>query len=377
MWLWKRFPPFRLIRVPARFNIYASLFAAVLAAAGLEHLLARLPRPSLRAAAFAGFCALAVADLAMVPFTLITLPAMPASYARIFTNHPEASVLEIPLMGSNIAQPLPAICGYWQSRHRGRTSGGYSAFPNARFDTLMVHDSPFDAYAMARDDYLLDPENATFGLVADVRFLDYVWLLMSVNHFDTIVLHASEPFFTEDLHLDRLKPLLRHAQVFADSSTTVYDRSLMDPPHRPTLARGEGWRSSGWPGPIHHVAERDAVLPVYNPDGERPVVLTVEASAFLKPRRVRLVEGDREFASWRIVPGESRVYSSRPFHLPSGLHRLTLASDGVEKPTHSHEAASEGDMRPFSLHVTQISLRIEPGLQAVAQDAAEETKHRQ
>jgi hypothetical protein len=358
VWFWKWFPPFRLIRVPARFNIYACLFASILAAGGLKHLLSRCTSRAARSGVFATFCALAVADLAMIPFSQVAMPPMSGAYRWIFTRNPEATLLEVPLMASSTGFALPSVCGYWQSIHRGRTSGGYSAFPNMRYDSLVVHDSPLDVFQMERSDYLENPERTRFGLLDDARFLDYVWLDLTVNDFDFLVLHNPEPFFSgKDLHLDRLKPLLRHAHVFSDAEATVYDRAKLEPPSRPTLVRMDGWRSAGWPGELRFVAERDAHLAVYNPNSGQPLILVVDASAFLRPRSVRLIEGDREFARWRIEPGETQPYASPPFRLPSGLHRLTLASDGDERPSKSRDASSEGDLRPYSLRVTHLSLR--------------------
>jgi hypothetical protein len=372
LWLWKLFPPFRLLRVSSRFNIYAGLFAAVLAAAGLKHLLSRLPGRCARGGVFAGICTLAVADLAMIPFHPEQIPPMPAAYARIFTRHPEAALLEFPLVASASSHPLMSVCIYWQAQHRGRTSAGYTGFPNSRFDTLILHDSPFAAATMERAGYLQDPERAHFGLVANTRFLDYAWLYLAANHFDYLVLHHARAFFPGmDLHLERLEPLLRHARVFEDAATTVYDRARLEPPAQPTLVRLDGWRSTGWPDRLQFVADRHAHLALYSPDGERPMTLVVHASAFRRPRWVRLVEGDREFACWRIDPGESRSYASPPFRLPFGVHQLTLASDGDEKPSRSREAAAEGDPRPYSLRVQHLSISAVPDSQEPAQMIAE------
>jgi hypothetical protein len=281
-------------------------------------------------------------------------------------------------MGSNSAAPLTSVCGYWQSQHLGRTSGGYTGIANARFDARIVYDSPLDAFAMERPDYLRDPERISLGLLSDARFLDYVWLSMTVNQFDFLVLHPPEQFFAgKDLHVDRLKALLRHAQVFADAAATVYDRARLEPPAEPILVRTDGWRGDGWPGPVRFVAERNARMAIYTPASERPLMLVVEAATLFRPRWVRLVEVDRELARWKIVPGETKLYASPAFRLSAGLHQLTLVSDGDERPYGREPAVPEGDRRPYSLHVAHLSVRTAPDVQKPADMVARSDRARE
>ena len=49
-WLYGVFPPFHLIRVPARFNLFAAVCAAVPASAALGDLLGRIERSEARVA---------------------------------------------------------------------------------------------------------------------------------------------------------------------------------------------------------------------------------------------------------------------------------------------------------------------------------------
>ncbi len=49
-WIYGVFPPFHLIRVPARFNLFAAVCAAVPASAALADLLGRIGRSSSRVA---------------------------------------------------------------------------------------------------------------------------------------------------------------------------------------------------------------------------------------------------------------------------------------------------------------------------------------
>ncbi|HEV3167359.1 MAG TPA: hypothetical protein VGZ22_25340 [Isosphaeraceae bacterium] len=368
-WLWKVFPPFRLLRVPARFNLFASLCAAMIAAAGLKHLLGRLPRRSVQVALYAALCAVAVGDLSMVPFKTEPLPALPGCYAWIKEHSARAAILELPLLASSSDNPLNSLCGYWQSIHGLRTTAGYSAHSNALYDTQVVHNSPFDAYAILKPNYLLDPGNASFGVASHVQFQDYVWLYLTVNHLDYVVVHHETQFSPEQWqHLDRLEALLQATKVYEDKTTSVYDRTKLKPPSQPTVLHAAGWRSAGWPEHLAYTLGKVGSVVVYNPDPERPLQFALEVAAFRKPRTVRLCAGEQELARWQVAPDDPRTYVSPPFRLPNGIQELTIVSDGEESPSRRREAAAEGDMRPFSLRVASISLRNDS---ARANDARE------
>ena len=80
-WLRKGVFVFQALRVPARFNLCVSLFAAVPAAAGLRRLLAQFSSPWLKKSLVSGLCLVAIADLGMVPFQTSEIPRLPACYA--------------------------------------------------------------------------------------------------------------------------------------------------------------------------------------------------------------------------------------------------------------------------------------------------------
>jgi len=355
-WLWSVFPPFRLIRVPARFNLLASVVAAVLAAAGLRDLLGRLSAGRARAA-WCAAVALVFADMSVSPFMTFRPPGMPACYARLDRVAPRAAVLDAPLVGSGSAHPLSAFCAYWQSLRGGRTTAGYSGLPNLTFDHLMVHDSPFGARELADPAYLTDPRRQTFGVVADVPFLDYAWLYLTAHRVDHVVLHHWPGSVHQHMvRLDRLNAAMAVAKVAGDDATTVFDRARLPRPSGPVVLCGAGWRSRpGWPGPLTRVALPDARVAAYSPGPGRALTFRLRAAAFREPRDVRLLSGGVELARWRVEPGEPRTYPSPPLRLAEGVHDLTLASDGAARPRAHREAFDDG-LSPYSLRVTGISL---------------------
>ena len=241
LWLWKHVFAFCAILAPFLFNLLATIFAAVLAAAGLRHLLARVSSRGIRTAVYGLLIVLTVADLAVVPYATATLPGdVLVCYEMLKERDPEMSLLELPLYVSGNAHNLNAICGYWQSFHRGRTTGGYSSLDNVPFDNQLVHNSPFSTFAMMDEGYLSAPDAASFGIVKDIAFGDYAWLYLTVHHLNYIVLHQWPGAVPEDpAGVERLKALLAGAKIFEDRMTAVYDRRLLKSPARPVLTRTE------------------------------------------------------------------------------------------------------------------------------------------
>lgn len=355
-WLKKHFVGFRMIRVPARFNLFASVIAAVVAAAGLRHLLARVPGRPARLAAFGAISALALADLSTVPYMTMDLPATPACYAAIRKADPDATFLDVPHFNSGMFQ-LPSLCAYWQSIHGGRTSAGYTAFLNVRYDNLLSYSSPFDPFKLAHPYYLAAPEAQTIELARGVDFRSYAWLYLKVHGLRYVVVHHRPGDFPEfPVPLDRLKWLLRDARVFEDEATAVFDRDRLPAPSAPVFVYAEGWGNRVAIGgrPACRLGKSGRVV-VYSPDPDRPLAFGLEASANRRDRAVTLREGGRVLARWDVTPGGGELRISPPFTLAAGLHELTIESDGEDRPI-SGDSQFEGDTSPFSLSVTGLGL---------------------
>ncbi len=356
-WLKKSFVGFRMIRVPARFNLFAGVAAAVVAAAGLRDLLARLQVGPARVAAFGGITALALLDLSTVPYRTIDVPPMPACYGAIRKLDPDATFLDAPQFNSGAFQ-LPSLCSYWQSLHGGKTSAGYTAFLNVKYDNLLYFNSPFDAFKLASPFYPIAPESETIELAQGVDFRSYVWLYLKVHGLRYVVVHQRPGSFPEFVvHLDRLKSLLADAKVFEDADTAVYDREKMAPPSKPVFLYADGWgdrvvrqdRRACMVGPTARVV-------VYNPTPDQPLAITLQAAANKKDRAVTLRSGGRVLALWEARAAGSLPLTSPPFTLPAGLQELTIATEGADKPSRREPGIIAADHTPFSLWVGGIGL---------------------
>lgn len=354
-WLKRWVFAFSPIRVPARYNLFAAVAAALLAAAGLRHLLHRLPNRFARVAVYCVLVVLAVADLGSVPYHGMSIPPMPAAYRWIKEHDRNATLLELPQHGSGGAY-LYSVTSYWQSQHRITTNGSYSGQANLRLDNLMSWQSPFQAEYMSNPDFLRTSYPATFGVTTNCNFEDYAWLFLNTHKFRYLVLHqwaGSSP--DHPVHLDRLKEHLAPLKVFEDADTIVYDGDKLPPPTHPTMLCTQGWRL-GWHGKKLRVSERIARIRVYNPDARAPLRLGIEAKAFREARTVRLKAGDRELGRLSINPVGFQIVQTAPFHLPAGLQELTLETDGPEIRPEPDEYPVAWDKTTFSLYVGGICL---------------------
>jgi hypothetical protein len=365
-WLKRWFVGFQMIRVPARFNLLVAVAAAVLAGAGLRHLLARLPNRPARSLAFAALAAIAVADLSMVPFAACPVPPMPSSYAWLLGRDPGATILEVPQFGSGGTE-LSAKCAYWQSIHRGKTTGGYSGSANVRFDYLMIGPAPFEANRLTSPDFLADPGRETFGVTPEVDALGYTWLYMTVHDLRYIVLHKEAVPEAPSVRLDRVRELLGPALIYEDGATGVYDRARLRPPSRPVLLCTEGWRPA-WGAGVARILPKLARVVIYNPDPDRELTLTFVGSAFRRERAVLVRRQGDVVARWSVRPDVSQVCTSPPFHLPEGIQELTIESDRESPPHRRSEEAIPGDRRPYSLKVAGLALQAVPQVASQARD---------
>ncbi|MEO6809678.1 MAG: hypothetical protein ABI353_11255, partial [Isosphaeraceae bacterium] len=331
LWLKQYLPTFRLIRVPSRFNLFAAVFAAVIASAGLRHLLDRLPGRSWKTFACVCLTAVALADLATVQ-TAEVVPPLPKGYEVVRQRDPSATIVEAP-QSLSAGGDLSALCAYWQTTHRLNTTAGYSGQSNVVYDNLVGWSSPFMVLGMTNPAYLAHPESVQIDVVHNAGFNDYVWLYLATLQLDYVVLHQHHAALIDRAQLVRLDPLkqqLACAKIFEDNMTVVYDRCLLPKPTKPVLMVQDGWRSC-WPGPSPRVVGRSGTLSAYNPDPARPLRFAIQAKALRRPRIVRLLTGNLEIARWTFPADQMRLVLSDPFLLPAGLQTLTLETDGEER----------------------------------------------
>jgi hypothetical protein len=360
-WIYGIFPPFHLIRVPARFNLFAAVCAAVPASVALADLMGRIARPTLRVIYATGCAGLMLADLSMVPFETSIIPPMPATYRDLSYRNPDASLVDAPMFGSNEGQVFSSLWGYWQSIHHARTTAGYPGLPNVPFESEIVRPSPFWAARLLDPTYLADRHPERFGPVEGVDPRDYAWLFLTAHQFHHIILHQGT--WTDPKYAcgsARLKDMLAEAKVFEDADVAVFGRELLHIPKSLTWLCGEGFRprlarDDSWSFGVL----RQARIAVYNPTPERSMVLAlVDASAFKSHRVVRLIEGDREIAHWKVEPNAPRTIETPPFKLGDGVCELSLISDGDDRPARYVDRLDDA-RTPYSLRINSLRVRLE------------------
>lgn len=353
-WLKRYFIGFRMIRVPARFCLFAAVGAALLAAAGLHHLLGRARSTAARRAILGAVAAVAVLDLGVVPYQTVTVPPVPPCYDFIRAQDPKAVIADVPHYNDG-AFNLPSVAAYWQSIHGLTTTAGYTAFVNARQNNVMAYASPFNAFRLADPDYLADPGDEHFELVQHQDFRSYAWLYLTAHKIRFVVVHHAPEAFPElKVRTDRVEAALREALVYDDGQAAVFDREKLRPPTRPVILHEQGFG--------HRVARREegtilvgpaARLWAYAPDADQRLTFTLDAAGHKAPRRVTLRADGRDVARWTVPATDIELIASPSFKLPAGLHELTLLADGAAPPSRT-DAHIPGDKTPFSLWVTGI-----------------------
>ena len=363
-WIYDLFPPFHLIRVPARFNLFAAAVAVVPVAATLRGLLSKVRSRWGYGLVLASLTGLTLADLAMVPFGSAPIPEPPAVYAQIRQANPHAVILDAPLFDSSQGQTFSSLWGYWQQVHGLRTSAGYPGLTNAQFDAEIVRPSCFSARQALRlkPDQLPIATAADFDLDGTQDIKGRVWLELTAHGFDHVVEHANH---TPDLGTYSYWSWTVHNFILGgDLNLPAYkvdllDRAMLPLPNHLVWMSDRGWREvpGGGENATQFAALAEARVEVYQPT-DRPVVLTLAGvDAFARTRVVRLVEGDRELALWRIEPGTRRDIQSGPIPLTVGRHTWTLISDGADRPTRSADRIDLAGT-PYSFRLAGVRLRV-------------------
>ena len=357
-WIYGAFPPFHLIRVPARFNLFAAVCAVVPISAALNDLLGRLRQPLTRGLVTIACAGVMLADLAMVPFATSPIPPMPRVYDDLTYRKPDETILDAPMFDATQGQIFSSLWAYWQSIHRARTSAGYPGLPNVPYDSEIVRASPFWAGRLL--------ESATqrlenFGPVEGVAPRDYAWLFLTVHRFDHLVIHQGT--FTDHRYqagTELWKQLLDEAKVFEDADVAVFDRQRLRPPDHLTWLGVAGFRPT-----LAQSAEqpfgmlREARIAIANPMPERKLVLElVGASAFRRSRVVRLLDGDRVIERWTVEPGAVRTLKTPEFLVKPGIHELKLIADGEDRPTRYVDRLDEA-RTPYALRLKAVRVRTE------------------
>jgi hypothetical protein len=360
--LWHACFAFRMTRVPARFNLLAVIVAAVIASAGLAHMLRRLRTEEGRNLLVVLLVLLIVGDMSMnnCAFANSPIPPMPESYQFLSRLDPGATIVEVPQFHSGGAL-MNAQAAYWQDTHRLRTTAGYSGQSNKIVDELSVEPSPFEAFRMHEPNYVAKRFPYATDLVRNTDFLNYTWLYLTAHDLRYVMHHyLDDPTREIQVFGQNVRKWFEPATIHDDGVVAVYDRDRMARPTQPTILPTTGWGQRHNVGVQRSCAVRKhAVLLAYNPDPATPVQFAMEARAVRHTRQVRLRDGKQVLAVWTIGPGAPQVLLSPPFRL-DGLQELVLEADGEEKPRMDPSGKIEVDPQPHAYRVIQILLRPSP-----------------
>ncbi len=372
-WLWRIFPPMRDLRVPARFNLFAVVFASVIAASGLSRLRRSIENPRLRQFALFGLFAVTILDLSPPAYPGATPPPMPDLYRRIVAQDPKATFHEAPFFGTR-GLFLPSATAYWQLEHRGRTSGGYSGMINAVLEEKVGFPSPFFARNLSLVGYLSDPKNQFFDVVrADAQ--DYVWAFLHYNGFRYAVIYTDRAYFS-DLRGETvpLLPLLAPAEIDRDEAAIAYAADRLPAPQAAVLVPAAGLRNrQPWRGRWAARMGREATFALYNPTPEKPIVFRLGATSFLASHSAKVVllpgearglggnvpvprlSGGQELIRLRANPVFYRWFTSEPFLAPKGWSEIRIeAAD--ESPQDPRSSQWGTDRLPISLQIAAIEV---------------------
>jgi hypothetical protein len=372
-WLWRIFPPMRDLRVPARFNLFAAVFASLFAASGLARLLQKFERPRLRQITVASLFGLTIFDLAPRVYPGVVPPPMPDLYRRIVARDPQATFHEAPFFGTR-GLFLPSATAYWQLAHGGRTSGGYSGMINAALEEKVGFPSPFFARNLSFSTYLADPEHQFFDVVrADAR--DYTWAFLHYNGFRYAVVFTDRAYFS-DLRgtIDPLLPLLAPAEIDRDPAAIAYAADRLPPPKRAVLVPVDGLRNrQPWRGRWSARMGRHATFALYNPTPQVPIVFRLGATSFITSHSARATllrsaarrvgeapvaasrAGGEVLIQLRANPVFYRWFTSEPFFAPAGWSEIRI--DAADETPQDPERAQWGtDRLPISLLITAVEI---------------------
>ncbi len=339
-WLRDVFPPMRFLRVPARFNLFSAVIAALIAAAGVKHLLSKLPNAWAKQGLLAALIALVLADQSLFPMMTSAIPTLPTIYQDILDREPDATFLEVPQyhpFSSFESCALNSVCGYWQSTHGGRTTAGYTANNNLPYDDLLGRASPFNDGLLRWPEYLVDADRISLDLASDVAFADYSWLYLKTHGLDYVVVHHWMLGSAYQPQVARLCELLAEGEIYRDDRVSVFDRRLLKAPGRPIALVTEGWKwRQDRQGRPSLALRGPGQLAFYNPDPDLELTIALEAEAFGRPVALQVLAvhdddanadadaDDRVLARWEVPLGPIGTYVSPPLRLPAGYQELKV-----------------------------------------------------
>jgi hypothetical protein len=140
-WLYEWLPPFRGLRVPARFSILTGLTLAVLSGYGAARLFRRFPR---RRMLLAAIMLGAVIVEAIPDISLVTVPRQPPGVYSSLAGRPPAVLAEFPMAGNDSESWVyDTRYMYFSLWHWNRLVNGNSGFFPPSYDELILREQDF------------------------------------------------------------------------------------------------------------------------------------------------------------------------------------------------------------------------------------------
>lgn len=346
-------PLLNTLRTPARLGLVVLLCAALLAAMGLTHLLARIPARRRAAAPVVAalLCALVLAESVVVPF-----PVTPMRYSPLYEDAKALgteAVVDLPLHQPGYAGQLGRV-NYLaaQTVHEMPMVNGYNARQTSR-DTQTIHAQQVLSLLTRVELDLLPPERGDVFPSQDARAV--AGDLLAARGMRALLLHRSDPpteaEAREIAFLDTLQGV-RLVKEGPDGALYEAVPSAAPPPLLFDLA-------AGWHG-VELFEERPgrwtfgtAQVLVHAADATEGN-LTFRVTPFLRggmDARTLQVVVEGEIVHEQAVPaGWHEVVV--PVHLAQGTNHVTLHS--VEAPTTPRQARVSWDARPLAFAVQDV-----------------------
>jgi hypothetical protein len=360
---------FRPLRVPGRFDLFAAVVGAVIAAAGFRALMERVGGRVWRWGAGLVLAGVAMADLIVFPYGAAEVPGMPECYRAIQARWPGARLMEAPYpSGPDLG--FASVTAYWQSIHRMPTNQGQLAVAYPELANRMNPGSPVSRAQLEDPSYLANKGGALGGydLTSGVGFADQVWAYLTHHGFDLLVVHKAPLGRALDPGvLERVRTRLVGSLVYEDGVAMVFERARMERPKEPVILCAEGWNERVRLREVSaRLVGRRCRVVVYNPAADRPVRLAMEAGGYRRERVVRVVEegSGRELARWVVQRGATGSYRSPLMALPEGWSGLVVEADGEDAPPGGRLALVPEHPTPISLTVSRVGIGTEAGGQS-------------
>ena len=354
-----RLPIVRFTRVPARYEVLVQLAVAVLAGLGAAALLAgrsragyRRPLPANVSMLRQVMVALFLVGLIIVEYLPIPYPITPAQvspfYQRLAQDPDPYALLEVPLQ-------KPTSQWYYTHWMLDQTVHGKSSFRGyiSRGDPLF----PFAGAPLFRQLYFLGP-------AGDITYDDWQPLAWSVlYHYRVGYIVLEKERLQEQGTFQQAQSLVQEAlgrpdPEYQDESLEVYRGPYLwmyteFPPQQPFLRLGQGWHEveeQSW-GPFRWMERDWAEVYVILPQ-EQEVVLTFQAVAFLRPRRLEA------YFSGALVDacdvGTALQECRLRLALPAGESRLEFHTEGYDVPA---QVGMGPDPRPLSIGASRMRIQ--------------------